>query len=229
MKMHKKFLLCAVILAFTAGCNAAKEEPGPMMSMTPPPQSMTPEEQLANPGSMFNDINSELLFSDNRARRVGDIVLVNVEEMTKAKNKADTNAEKTNDVSFGVDAFFGRNSLFDTPVGNPTLAAGMSSKFDATGETKRENNVVATVAARVINVLPGGILQVEGSRETRVNDETQHLVVTGLVRARDIGADNSVSSSLMADCRVALFGKGVISDKQSPGWLTRLMDAVWPF
>ena len=52
--MKKKLLLIAAILALTAGCNAAKEEPGPMMSMTPPPQAMSPEEQMANPGSMFN-------------------------------------------------------------------------------------------------------------------------------------------------------------------------------
>ena len=229
--MNKKFLLTAVILALSVGCNAAKEEPGPMMSMTPPPQAMSPEEQIANPGSMFNDVNSEFLFSDNRARRVGDIVIIKVEEMTKAKNKADTTADKSNDINLGVSAFFGQSGFLggDVAPNAPILAAKTSSKFDATGETKRENNVLATVAARVINVLPGGVLQVEGSRETRVNDETQHLVVTGLVRARDIEADNSVRSSLMADSKVALFGKGVISDKQSPGWLTRLMDNVWPF
>ncbi len=228
--MNKKLLLTAVILALTAGCNAAKEEPGPVMSMTPPPQAMSPEEQSANPGSMFNEVNSEFLFADNRARRVGDIVIIKVEEITKAKNKADTTADKTNDLNLGVSAFFGQGSFLGGDVGKtPIVGAATSSKFDATGETKRENNVVATVAARVINVLPGGVLQVEGSRETRVNDETQHLVVTGLVRARDIEADNSVRSSLMADSRVALFGKGVISDKQSPGWLTRLMDNLWPF
>ena len=228
--MNKKLLLMVAILAFTAGCNAAKEEPGPMMSMTPPPQAMSPEEQTANPGSMFNDVNSEFLFADNRARRVGDIVIVKVDEITKAKNKADTTADKSNELSLGVSAFFGQSGFLGGDVGDtPILAATSSSKFDATGETKRENNVVATVAARVINVLPGGVLQVEGSRETRVNDETQHLVVTGLVRARDIEADNSITTSRMADARVALFGKGVISDKQSPGWLTRLMDNLWPF
>ena len=228
--MNKKLLLIAAVLVLTAGCNAAKEEPGPMMSMTPPPQAMSPEEQTANPGSMFNDVNSEFLFADNRARRVGDIVIVKVDEITKAKNKADTTADKSNDISLGVSAFFGQSGFLGGDVGDtPIVAAKSSSKFDATGETKRENNVVATVAARVINVLPGGVLQVEGSRETRVNDETQHLVVTGLVRARDIEADNSITTSRMADARVALFGKGVISDKQSPGWLTRLMDNLWPF
>ncbi len=228
--MNKKLLLTAVILALTAGCNAAKEEPGPVMSMTPPPQAMSPEEQIANPGSMFNEVNSEFLFADNRARRVGDIVIVKVEEITKAKNKADTTADKTNNLNLGVSAFFGQSGFLGGDIGKePIVGATTSSKFDATGETKRENNVLATVAARVINVLPGNVLQVEGSRETRVNDETQHLVVTGLVRARDIEADNSIRSSLMADSKVALFGKGVISDKQSPGWLTRLMDNLWPF
>lgn len=227
--MNKKLLLTAVILAFTAGCNAAKEEPSPMMSMTPPPQTMTPEEKGANPGSMFNDVDSEFLFADNRARRVGDIVLIKIEDVTKAKNKADTTAGKTNQLDLGVKAFFGQSDFLGADVGGPVVSASTKSQLTASGETKRENNLVTTVAARVINVLPGNVLQVEGSRETRVNDETQHLVVTGLVRARDIESDNSVRSSLMADSKIALFGKGVLSDKQSPGWLTRLMDNLWPF
>ena len=227
--MKKKLILTAVILAFTVGCNAAKEEPGPMMSMTPPPPTMTPEEQIANPGSMFNDVNSEFLFADNRARRVGDIVIVKIEDATKAKNKADTTAGKDSKLDLGVNALFGQGSFLGADVGGPVVSTTSKSEMTASGETKRENNMVTTVAARVINVLPGNVLQVEGSRETRVNDETQHLVVTGLVRARDSEADNSGRSSLMADSKIALFGKGVLSDKQSPGWLTRLMDNLWPF
>jgi flagellar L-ring protein precursor FlgH len=227
--MNKKLLLTAIVLALSVGCNAAKEEPGPMMSMTPPPQAMTPEEQMANPGSLFNEVSSDFLFSDNRARRVGDIVLIKVEEVTRAKNKADTTSERTNAQLLQVDAFLGHNYVLGIPVGVPGVSSRNNSNFSATGETTRENNVLTTVAARVINVLPSGILQVEGSRETRVNDETQHLVITGLVRARDIEADNSVRSSLMADSKMALFGKGTISDKQSPGWLTRLLDNLWPF
>jgi flagellar L-ring protein precursor FlgH len=81
----------------------------------------------------------------------------------------------------------------------------------------------------VLNVLPGGVLQVQGARAVRVNEETQYMVVSGLVRMQDVGPDNSVESTMLADSRIEYFGEGVLADKQKQGWLTRLMDNVWPF
>lgn len=240
--MRTKLISLGASLLLLAGCNAGMQEPGPSLSVVPPPAAMTPEEIAANPGSLFNDANANLLFEDSRAHRIGDILMVKIEENNKAKNKADTTADKTSEYNIQAPEFFGRNSMsmFPLPMGNVDIYRGKTSdpyllktktesKFDGTGETKRENSVVATVAARVINVLPGGILQVEGASETRVNDETQYLVVTGLVRSRDVGSDNTVRSTQMADAKIAIFGKGTLADKQSPGWLTRVMDILWPF
>jgi flagellar L-ring protein precursor FlgH len=70
---------------------------------------------------------------------------------------------------------------------------------------------------------------VEGGREVRVNDETQIVVVRGIIRSRDIGPDNSIASTAMADARIELYGQGVLADKQKPGWLTRILDNMWPF
>lgn len=54
-------------------------------------------------------------------------------------------------------------------------------------------------------------------------------MLSGLIRARDVAADNSILSTQMADSKVAYYGKGVLADKQKPGWFSRLMDNVWPF
>ncbi|MBQ4132876.1 MAG: flagellar basal body L-ring protein FlgH [Desulfovibrionaceae bacterium] len=241
--MRSKLLAAAVGLLLLTGCNAGQNQPGPTLPVVPPPQSMTPEEIAANPGSLFNEANANLLFEDSRARRVGDILMVKIEENNTATNKADTTADKTNEYYIQAPEFFGRSTLSMIPLpwnsnigvfegktgpGN-LLSTKTESKFDATGETNRSNQVVATVAARVINVLPNGLLQIEGASETRVNDETQYLVVAGLVRSRDVQADNSVYSSQIADAKIAIFGKGTLADKQSPGWLTRILDLIWPF
>lgn len=240
--MRSKLLCIGTSLLVLAGCNAGQNQVGPTLPVVPPPQTMTPAELAANPGSLFNDGNANLLFEDSRARRVGDILMVKIEENNNATNKADTSADKTNEYYIKAPEFFGRSSISMLPLpwGNADLFKGDTgtqylvntkneSKFDATGETKRSNKVMATVAARVINVLPGGILQIEGASETRVNDETQYLVVSGLVRARDVQSDNTVRSTQIADAKIALFGKGTLADKQSPGWLTRVLDLIWPF
>lgn len=86
-----------------------------------------------------------------------------------------------------------------------------------------------TVAARIVRIMPGGSMQIEGARETQVNDETQYLVVRGIIRGTDILPDNSIASNRIADAHIAYYGKGVVSDKQRPGWVSRLLNNLWPF
>ncbi|MFW5837599.1 MAG: flagellar basal body L-ring protein FlgH [Desulfovibrionaceae bacterium] len=212
------------------------QTPTPIMSPPPPPAP----DPMDNPGSLYNPDQSDYLFADNRARRVGDIVLVTVSEVTNAEHKANTKAERNTELNFGVENYAVDRVIGSMPFpnpfgmagvagGNPAIKAGAQNNFKGTAETKRESTVTATVAVRVVQVLPGNVFQVEGAREVRVNDETQIMVVRGLVRKRDIGPDNSVSSSYLADARIELYGQGVLADKQRPGWLSRILDNVWPF
>ena len=236
-------LLMLAMLPLLGGCGAGQGHQAsyatPMPPMVPPQQYTEPEQRYDNPGSLFSAAESPDLYADNRARRVGDIILIKVVETSKSKTKADTTAEKDSSSSIGVAAAFGRSSFGIIPgVGGatsgsvgakPMLSTSTTSSLSATGETKRENYVTATIGARVLQVLPGGVLQLQGAREVRVNDETQYMVVSGLVRAQDVASDNSVESTQLADSKVEYYGKGVLADKQRQGWLTRLLDNVWPF
>ena len=89
--------------------------------------------------------------------------------------------------------------------------------------------VTATISARVVNVTMEGNLVIQGYRETRVNNETQFIILSGLVRPRDISANNSIKSTHIANARIEYSGTGVISDKQQPGWLAQTVDIIWPF
>jgi flagellar L-ring protein FlgH len=84
--------------------------------------------------------------------------------------------------------------------------------------------VTAQVPARVVKVLENGLLVVEGRRAIVVNDETQTLAFSGVVRPEDIAADNTVQSTQVADAEVTILGKGVLAEKQRPGILQRLFD-----
>ncbi len=214
-----------------AGCNGASSQPTPMPPMVPPQAYTEPESRYANPGSLYSDsASSNYLFADNRARNVGDIVLVKIVETAKAKNKADTTAERKAENDISVSAAFGIKSIAGGKVGaTPMLSSTTNTKNDATGETKRENYVTATIGVRVVQIMPNGVMQVAGAREIRVNDETQYMVVQGLIRSSDVGADNSILSTQMADSKIDYYGKGTLADKQKSGWLTRLLDNAWPF
>jgi flagellar L-ring protein precursor FlgH len=210
-----------------------------MESMTPV-QAEEPQNPADNPGSLYSEAGADYLFSDNRAHRVGDIVLVSIVEKATAKNKAETTSDRESTTDISVSNFFQKDTFVPLPfagslglkgnVGStPIINSGTTTKFDSTGETKRESEVTATVAARVVRILPGGLMQIEGAREVRVNDETQIMVVRGIIRPRDISSDNSVLSTHIADSRIEYYGKGVLADKQRPGWLSRVLENVWPF
>lgn len=232
-------VLCAVLLA--GGCNGARKTPG-IQPMVVPPQEYDEELRANNPGSIFANSDADPLFADSRARRVGDIVVIKIVENSKSKSKADTSASKNNTNNYNVGALFGLNTAKMFPyvpngvygtnakVGpQAVLDTTSDSALNATGETKRENYVTSSLAARVTRVLPGGLLQVEGRRETRVNEETQYMIITGTIRARDVAADNTIMSTQVADASIQYYGEGVLADKQRAGWFTRLMDNIWPF
>jgi flagellar L-ring protein precursor FlgH len=63
----------------------------------------------------------------------------------------------------------------------------------------------------------------------KVNKETQYIAVSGIVRPKDIDADNRVKSTYLADARIEYYGQGTLGDKQQPGWLSRALDRIWPF
>ena len=229
--------LCLCGSLFLIGCNATHEKPAVMPPITPAQTYVEPETKYANPGSIYSEGDADGLFADARARRVGDIVMVRVVENMKGRNKADltTNKETTNE--YGVSAYARVKDINFLGQGGypartgPGLIFDTSSKSDtsADGETNRENTVVATIAARVVRIMPGGSMQIEGARETKVNNETQFLVIRGIIRAVDVAADNSITSNRIADAHIAYVGEGVIADKTKPGWLTRLLDTMWPF
>jgi flagellar L-ring protein precursor FlgH len=115
-----------------------------------------------------------------------------------------------------------------TNLGN-LLNANTSSKYDGSGSTTRTDNLNATISARVIDVLGNGNFIIEGRRNITVNHEDQIIVLEGTVRPQDISTDNTVNSAQIADARITYSGKGIVSDRQSPGWLMNIVDRFWPF
>ncbi|QGY41614.1 flagellar basal body L-ring protein [Pseudodesulfovibrio cashew] len=235
MRNHVLIAVAAILLAgLSMGGCAPKYEEQPMPVLTPPAYEV--QDPAANPGSLFDSNRSEFLYDDNRASRVGDIVLVKVADSTTTKLKSETTADKDNTVSNSITALPSAGLIGSVPLGSvlgakvgADVGAAQSSEFSGTGETKQESTFEATVATRIVRRLPGNLLQVEGARRIRVNAETQFLVVRGLIRQRDIDSANSISSDNLAEAQIEIYGQGVLADKQKPGWLSRILDNIYPF
>jgi len=202
-------------------------------------QAASPSASAAIPesltdGSLWQDDAPLIsMFADQKARTVGDIVTIKIAESSAATNKASTATDRSSSLSASVDAFFNMEKRFpaDQPFFNPfsRVAGGVESDFQGNGTTKRSGDLNAYITALVTQVLPNGNLVVTGSREVLINSENQIIQLTGVVRPRDISADNQVLSTYVADARISYSGTGVVNDRQKPGWLTNIVMKVWPF
>ncbi len=225
-----------VCIAACASCATVPKVPAGSDRFMPPDPQVVEKGQpsLADQAQVWSDASpAGWLFSDRKARRVNDIITIKVVESATAKKKAATKLSKQNEVGAGISGLVGLEDLLARY--NPNMELGSmidakhNSKFTGSGETERSGKLVATISAVVTEVLPNGNLAIEGRKEIQVNDETQILVITGIVRPDDIASDNSVLSSRIAQTRIQFIGKGVATSRQRPGWLSRFIDKIWPF
>jgi len=173
------------------------------------------------------------LVTDHRATRVNDIVTIQIVEDAQAKGTAQTKTARSSGIGMGVSGLFGfeqsiarqnPNMNLDTLVGART-----ENSFDGSGETARTTKVVAEMGCTVVEVFPNGNLRIRGKRMIQVNGEDQVITLSGIIRPEDIDNENTVQSTRIADARITYLGLGVLADKQKPGWMTRVLDNVWPF
>jgi len=227
---RRPFLLLMLWLA--GGCAPTAQQPVPQLTSVVQTQQSAPADQRKPTGSIWADRGSDL-FTDLKARRVGDILTVAIYEKASASKEATTATDRTSTASADITKFF----RFEKDLANlasgidPTnlISANYSNDFEGNGKTTRKEDLIATLTTQVIEVLPNGNLRIEGNKAVTVNEETQYIQLTGLVRQNDITSANIVDSKFILDARIAYTGKGVVSDKQRPGWMTRVLDNVWPF
>ncbi|ODS32168.1 MAG: flagellar L-ring protein [Candidatus Scalindua rubra] len=179
------------------------------------------------------------LFDDNRGKRVGDIVTVNVLEKTDILNTETntTNNSSKNSADADSDRFFsglmsqlynGRNARFNARDPNQ-FVTNYTSDFSGKGSNDIDRSVIVTITAMVVEVLDNGNLVLEGKRDVGVNKEDYTLKLTGIARPIDIATDNTIASSKMSNVNFELEGKGWLTRAGSKGWFNRVKDILWPF
>jgi len=174
--------------------------------------------------SLWNQ-NSPSPYSSEKTYKIGDIITVLIVENTNAKHKAGTDTDVKDDMSFKFTHTI--NSLIPLIDQNNSAAFNNGNKYSGSGSTQRASSVTAKVAAIVMEVLPNGNISIEGSHKISINDEMQEVVISGIVRAKDITANNVVYSYQIANANVSVTGVGVVQEAEDPGWLTRVLN--WLF
>lgn len=194
-----------------------------------PAEPQVKDTRSLSPGSLWQEGRpASMLFTDARALRVNDTVVIKVEEVADAHRNANTNLDRESSSAAQIDAFLGLLQKIGVDQTKLKVGGASNSAFKGEGQTGRTEYLTATVPATVRKVLPNGNLFVEGHRVILVNSEEQHFYISGVVRPIDIDQENSVKSSMVAEAEIEFVGRGVLTDNQRQGWVSRYL-GWWPF
>jgi flagellar L-ring protein precursor FlgH len=178
---------------------------------------------LWTPTSLFSDLTSDL-----RARRVGDIITILVQEKASAVSTGTTKTARNSSLQSSISAAGGITRATG-PLAN-LAKLGTQSSLDGQGTTSRDTTLTATISAVVMQVLPNGSLVIQGTKTVKINSENQTLGLRGIVRPVDLDTANTVSSDRIAQMDLQVNGKGVVGDSvKRPFILYRLIMGILPF
>jgi flagellar L-ring protein precursor FlgH len=168
------------------------------------------------------------LVTDVRGTRAGDLVTILVDEQSTADKSGETKLNRNSDFATSIIPPSGAGPITRI-LDRFSLSGKGNSDYDGKASTTRSDRATGQITAKIMRVLDNGNLVIEGRRLVVANDEAQTLVVSGVVRSQDVGPDNTVRSSAIADAEVRLEGRGTVSDRQRPGYLQRLFDLLGLF
>ena len=109
---------------------------------------------------------------------------------------------------------------------NQTTGASLAGSHNGQGSTVRAGQFVTQLSVTVDRVLPNGDLHVSGSQSLSISGERSLIKLSGRVRPTDIGADNSIQSSRLADAVIEYDGKGYASKGAKPGLVTKIFSLL---
>ena len=222
----------AIVIAFALVLAGAKQKEAPPSELDRFVSQATAGQAspgAQSPGSLYTPGANMLdLASDIRARRVNDVLTIVVLDRASAVARGTTKTARSSAAQASI------TSIAGTPPGGDRLTnllkLGGNSTLDGQGETSRETVLNTTLTARVTQVLPNGLLVVEGVKSVRVNSEVQQIGIRGVVRPVDLSTNNRVFSDNLAFLEINVNGKGVVGDAvRRPNLLYRLLLGILPF
>jgi flagellar L-ring protein precursor FlgH len=184
------------------------------------------ESSIIPTGSLFkvNYVNN--IYSDSKAHRVGDIISVILSESTQAQKNAKTELKKENSAT--LDPIIGLGGAA-VNFKNDAIQFGFNQGSDFSGDSKTNqgNSLSGNISVHVLRVLPNGNLMIRGEKWMTLNNGDEYIRLTGVIRAQDISARNTITSSKIANARIQYAGTGTFADMQEQGWLSSFFSSSW--
>ncbi|MHA6205489.1 flagellar basal body L-ring protein FlgH [Dyella soli] len=209
-------------MALLAACGMQPTRDDRAWAATPPQEPTAP---APTDGSIYHAEQGMELFNDARAHRVGDILTIALVESTQASKKASTNTSKKDKANIAAPTLLGQSvTLNGKPV---DISTSGDRSFGGSGDSSQSNQLTGSITVTVAQRLSNGNLLVRGEKLLTINQGQEQIRISGIVRPQDIGQDNSVPSTRVADAQIAYTGKGSMADANTQGWLSRFFSSKW--
>jgi len=225
---HSKAVIVVLALLVLQGCAATRMEvqPDPLFA---PVDLKEARFQPLNNGSIYQSGRSVRLFEDNKAFRIGDILSVTLAESTNATKSAATTTAKDDEIAIGAGTILGITPTYkgDSFLGNDLTA---ERGFTGSGDSNQSNSLDGEISVMVVDILPNGNLVVRGEKIIGLNQGSEFLRISGIVRPQDVSSNNVVLSTKLANAHIYYGGGGPIAEANTKGWLSRFFDGpLFPF
>jgi len=168
------------------------------------------------------------IYTEKRARRIGDVITVLIQENTNATAVAGSQYQKTGSIAAGggtAVGSLGQNVLNSTN----NIGLGLSSSHQGSGISNGSTTITSEMTVKITTVLPSGNYMIEGTHYIVVNEDKQTVDITGEIRPDDISSENTISSLRIANAKIKLTGSGPASETANPGLLTRVLSWIGLF
>jgi len=229
-----RILLLCLASYFVSACTTTPIRPNDPRYAPITPASLVPPSQ--NNGSIYQASHGMRLWDDRRAKRVGDVITVILSESTSSSKSASTDIDKASSGALPSPNLFGTTTRFGIPtVGSSntgTLENSWNSdrSFGGDASSDQSNSLSGRITVTVSQLLPNGLLHIKGEKWLTLSRGEEYIRISGLIRQEDISPDNTVTSTQIADARIAYSGTGALADANRMGWLSRFFNSpLWPF
>jgi flagellar L-ring protein precursor FlgH len=170
------------------------------------------------------------LVANKTASRLGDLITIVIEESQDVRNEETSDLQKETTFKYALDNFDIKPNAFNVL---PAIEANSNDKFKGTANYAKRGTFSARLTAVVVDTLPNGNLVVNGRREIRIDRETKVIEFSGVVRRYDIAPDNTVTSELVANAKIAYSGRGPLTNSTNRtgigSWVHDALGWLWPF
>ncbi len=189
----------------------------------------------AQPSSLWQRRDPVLVnpYADAKARRPGDLLVIRINERSDVENRDQRLMQKQNSSSSDAKVGAGFTGFLGNSNGamNFDQETGAARNFNGNSQFRSEREFIDRFTVTVIDITPNGNLLVSGTRLVALEGDERTLVLTGIVRASDILADNTVPSSRVADLDIRYESSGTKGAEQrfiNQGWLGKAFNRIWP-